>query len=69
MDKRVQGFVKFSRRQRRRAMRDMIQASYDAAGADPEFQADMQEFNAVYDVTVGDGLSESAADEEPRDRE
>lgn len=45
-----------SRRQRRRALRDAIYASYDRAGNDPEFQAEMRELEADFDGTIADGL-------------
>jgi hypothetical protein len=45
-----------SRRQRRRAIRDAVYASYNRAGDDPEFQAEMREFEAEFDGTIGDGL-------------
>ena len=47
-----------SRKQRRRALRNAIYASYDRAGNDPEFQAEMRALDEEFDATVGDGLDE-----------
>jgi hypothetical protein len=47
-----------SRRERRRALRDAIYASYDRAGNDPEFQAEMRALESEFDGTIGDGLDE-----------
>lgn len=49
-----------SRRHRRRALRDRIHASYNVAGADPEFQEEMRQVNADFDGTLADGLEEWA---------
>ncbi|HEX9937532.1 MAG TPA: hypothetical protein VGB15_10430 [Longimicrobium sp.] len=47
-----------SRKQRRRALRDAIYDSYDRAGSDPEFQAEMRALEAEFDATISDGLDE-----------
>lgn len=47
-----------SRRERRRAVRDALYASYDRAGNDPEFQAEMRQLEADFDGTIADGLDE-----------
>ncbi|HET7460094.1 MAG TPA: hypothetical protein VFJ82_02555 [Longimicrobium sp.] len=47
-----------SRSERRRAFREAIRASYDQAGSDPEFVAEMRELEADFDGTIGDGLEE-----------
>lgn len=47
-----------TRKQRRRALRNAIYASYDRAGNDPEFQAEMRALDEEFDATVGDGLDE-----------
>jgi hypothetical protein len=51
-----------SKQQRRRARRDAIHASYDRAGADPDFVAEMRELEADFDCTVADGLDEGEFD-------
>jgi hypothetical protein len=45
------------RRQRRRALRDAIHASYNEAGADPEFQAETQQVNEDFDAGLGNAHS------------
>lgn len=47
---------KASRRRRRRELRDAIHASYDRAGSDPEFQAEMRQLSADFDAASADGL-------------
>jgi hypothetical protein len=48
-----------SRRQRRRALQREIYASYERAGADPEFQEEMEEINAAFDGAMADGLDDA----------
>lgn len=47
-----------SRRQRRREFRDAINASYNRAGSDPEFQAEMRQLNVDFDAASADGLED-----------
>jgi hypothetical protein len=48
------------RKQRRRVLRQAIYASYDRAGNDPEFQAEMRALEEEFDGTIADGLDEAA---------
>ena len=45
-----------SKQQRRRARRDAIYQSYEAAAADPQFMAEHEELTRELDHTVADGL-------------
>ena len=45
-----------TRRERIRAMREKILASYAEAAADPDFMREVEEIDGIFDVTVGDGL-------------
>jgi len=47
-----------SRSERRRALREAIYASYDRAGLDPQFIAEMRELEADFDGTIADGLDD-----------
>jgi len=51
-----------SKQQRRRARREAIYRSYDAAAADPQFMAEHLELIHELDPTAADGLEPGGAD-------
>ena len=50
-----------SKRQRRRALREAIYQSYEAAAADPEFMAEHEELTRELDHLAADGLDREGA--------
>jgi hypothetical protein len=52
---------KQSRRERRRALREAIYRSYEAAAADPEFMAEHEELTRALDHLAADGLGREGA--------
>jgi hypothetical protein len=49
---------RFLRCERSRRRRARLYREYEEAAADPAYQAEMEELERAFDVTVGDGLDE-----------
>jgi len=55
--------MRIARPERRRALREASYASYDRAGTDPQFIAEMRALEAEFDGTIADGLDGDVAAE------